>query len=187
MTETNVVGAVAGFPYEDQNDVLNGFMEGAKSVNPEIQAKITFIESWWDPPKAKEATYALIAAGADLVYAERFGPFEALQEEGVYGFGQYEDQYEMSPDVVVTSTMLAWDPHVDYILGEWWGHVVEGKAWAGTIDPVWFGMKDGGCDIAPFHDDKAPQEVQDAVMEVRDAILSGDLVVELNIEPPVSD
>jgi basic membrane protein A len=187
MTETNVVGAVAGFPYEDVNDVLNGFIDGAKSVNPDIQTKITFIESWWDPPKAKEATYALIAAGADLVYAERFGPFEALQETGTYGFGQYEDQYEMAPDVVVTSTLLAWDPHVDYILSEWWGHVVDGKPWAGTIDPVWFGMKEGGCDIAPFHDDKASQEVQDAVMAARDSILNGEITVELNIEPPESD
>ena len=187
MTETNVVGAVAGFPYEDVNDVLNSYIDGAKSVNADTQVKITFIESWWDPPKAKEATYALVAAGADLVYAERFGPYEALSEKGAYGFGQYEDQYEMAEDVVVTSTLLAWDPHVDYILGEWWGHVVEGKPWNASTEPVWFSMAEGGCDIAPFHDDKASQEVQDAVMKAREDILNGTIEVELNIEPPESD
>ena len=77
--------------------------------------------------------------------------------------------------------------HVDYILGEWGGHTVEGKPWNGTIDPVWFGMADGGCDVAPFHDDKAPQEVQDAVMKAREDILNGTITVELNIEPPESD
>ena len=187
MTETNVVGAVAAFPYEDVTDVLNGFIDGAKSVNDEMKVKIAFIESWYDPPKAEETTYALIAAGADLIYAERFGCFEALADKGMYGFGNYGDQYDMAPDVVLTSAVLGFDPHVDYILGEWWGHVVEGKPWNGTIDPVWYGLADGGCDIAPFRGDNTPQDVQDAVMKARDDIISGDIKVELKVEAPVSD
>ncbi len=187
MTKTNVVGAVAGYPYEDVNDVLNGFTDGAKSVNADTKVKIAFIESWYDPPKAKETTYALIAAGSDLVYAERLGPFEALAEKGLLGFGNYEDQYSMAPDVVVTSDLLKWEPHVDYIISEWLGHTVDGKPWNGTIDPVWFGIADGGCDIAPFHDNTSPKEVQDAVLKVKQQMLDGELTVPLNIETPVSD
>jgi len=187
MTETNVVGAVAGYPYEDVNDVLNGFKDGAKSVNQDVKVKIAFIESWYDPPKGKETTYALMAAGADIVYAERLGPFEALEEKGLKGFGNYEDQYEMSPNVVVTSALLKWDPHVDYIISEWLGHKVEGKAWNGTIDPVWYGYAAGGCELAPFHDNTAPKEIQDAVRAAEDELKAGTLVVPLNIEAPVSD
>lgn len=187
MTKTNMVGAVAGFPYDDVNDVLNGFMDGAKSVNTDMEVKITFIESWWDPPKAKEATYALLAAGADMIYAERFGPFEALEEKGALGFGQYEDQYEMSPDVVLTSTILKWDPHVEYILDEWWNHVVDGQAYDASMEPVWFGIQEGGCEVAPFHDDKAPQDVKDAVLEAYEQIKSGELKVELKVDPPEAD
>ena len=187
MTKTNVLGAVAGYPYEDVTDVLNGFIDGAKSVNEDVKVKIAYIESWYDPPKAEETTYALIAAGADLVYAERFGCFEALADKGLYGFGNYGDQYDMAPDVVLTSATLGFDPHVDYIIGEWWGHEVEGKAWNGTIDPVWYGLADGGCDIAPFRGDNTPQDVQDAVMKARDDIISGDIKVELKTDPPESD
>lgn len=187
MTKTNVVGAVAGYPYEDVNDVLNGFKDGAKSVNNNIQVKISFIESWYDPPKAKETTYALIAAGADLVYAERLGPFEALAEKGLKGFGNYEDQYSMAPDVVVTSDLLRWEPHVDYIVSEWLGHKVDGKAWNGTIDPVWYGIADGGCVLAPFHDNTSTKEVQDAVAKAQAELMNGTLKVPLNIETPVSD
>jgi len=187
MTKTNVVGAVAAYPYEDVNDVLNGFRDGAKSVNEDIKVKIAFIESWYDPPKAKETTYALIAAGADLVYAERLGPFEALSEKGLLGFGNYEDQYAMAPDVVITSALLRWEPHVDYIISEWLGHKVDGKPWNGTIEPTWFGMADGGCDLAPFQGNTAPQAIQDAVNSVREDIMKGTLKIQLNIQPPESD
>jgi len=188
MTKTNVLGAVAGYPYEDVTDVLNGFRDGALSVNPNAKVKIAYIESWYDPPKAKETTYALIAAGADLVYAERLGPFEALAEKGLKGFGNYEDQYSMSPNVVISSAVLGFDPHVKYILGEWWGHVVDKKPWNGTIDPVWFGMKDGGCSVAPFQTSTAPsQAVQDAVKKTIDDIMNGTLKIQLNVNPPPTD
>jgi basic membrane protein A and related proteins len=187
MTETNVIGAVAGYPYEDVNDVLNGFMDGAKATNPDVKVKIAFIQSWYDPPKAKETTYALIAAGADIVYAERLGPFEALAEKGLKGFGNYEDQYSMSPDVVITSAELRWEPHVDYIISEWLGHKVDGKPWNGTIDPVWYGIKDGGCEISAFQDNTTPKEVQEYVLKLRQDMIDGKLVVPLNIAEPVGD
>jgi len=189
MTESDVIGAVAGFPYDDQNDVLNGYIDGAKAVNQDVRVKVTFIESWWDPPKAKEATYALIAAGADYVYAERYGPFEALAEEGKYGFGQYEDQFELSPKVVVASTLLFWDPVVEYIVEEWWTHKTTGEPYNAPTEPVWFTMAEGACDIAPYHDFDSviPQEVKDKVAETREAILAGELQVPLRVEPPVSD
>lgn len=189
MTESDVIGAVAGFPYDDQNDVLNGYIDGAKAVNEDVQVKVTFIESWWDPPKAKEATYALMAAGADYVYAERYGPFEALSEEGKYGFGQYEDQYELAPEVVVSSTILKWDPVVEYYFNEWWKHETEGTPYDASNEPVWFTMAEGACDIAPYHgfEDTIPQDIQDEVDEMREAILAGELEVPLRVEPPVSD
>lgn len=189
MTDSDVIGAVAGFPYDDQNDVLNGYIDGAKAVNEDVQVKVTFIESWWDPPKAKEATYALMAAGADYVYAERYGPFEALAEEGKYGFGQYEDQFELAPEVVVSSTILKWDPVVDYVFQEWWNHTANGEPYAASTEPIWFTMAEGACDIAPYHDFESviPQEVKDQVAQTREAILNGELEVPLRVEPPVSD
>jgi basic membrane protein A and related proteins len=189
MTKTNVIGAVAGFPYDDVNDVLNAYIDGAKSVNPQVKAKITFIESWYDPPKAKEATYALIAAGADYIYAERQGPFEAVSEKGVFAFGQYEDQNPVSPDVVVSSTILKWDPQFYFLIDEWWNNKTEGTPFNAPMEPIWFPMSEGAADIAPFHSfqNTLPPELLSKVEQIKADIISGKTKVELKIEPPKSD
>ena len=37
MIKTNVIGAVAAYPYADVNVPVNGYLDGAKSVNPDIK------------------------------------------------------------------------------------------------------------------------------------------------------
>lgn len=189
MTKSKVIGAVAGFPYDDVNDVLNSYIDGAKSVDPSIKAKVTFIESWYDPAKAKEATYALIAAGADYIYAERQGPFDACAEKKVFAFGQYEDQNYQSPDVVVSSTILKWDPQFEYLIDQWWAHATIGTPYNAPMDPVWFPMAKGSTDIAPFHgfDSKLPADLIQKITQMKADIISGKLVVPLKVGQPVSD
>ena len=80
MTKKNMVGAVAAFPYSNINLPVNAFFAGAKSVNPECKQVVTYLETWFDPAKAKESAAAQIAAGADFIFAERFGVFEAARE-----------------------------------------------------------------------------------------------------------
>ena len=38
-TKTNVIGAVGTYAYDDVNDEINAFFEGAKSVNPDVNAE----------------------------------------------------------------------------------------------------------------------------------------------------
>lgn len=190
MTKTNIISAVAGYPATDVNPALHAFGEGAKSISPDVKYKITFIESWFDPPKAKEAAFAQIAAGADFVYAERFGPFEACEDKGCYSFGQYIDQNSLSPNVVISSTVIKWDPVVRYIIKEWWNHKTEGTPYNGpkkAENRISFSMAQGGSDIAPYHnlDAKIPQNVKDKVKEVKEKIVSGEIKV-TNNEGPIS-
>lgn len=188
-SKSGVVGAVAAYPYDSVNDSINGFVDGAKSVNPDIKAKVTYIESWFDPAKAKEATYAQIASGADFIYAERYGPFEAAAEKGALAFGHYVDQNSQAPDLVVSSTLAKWDGTINTVVDEWWGHVTEGKAYAGPKEPIWYTMKDNGSDIAPFHgfEDKLSKETLDAVNKAKADMMSGALVVPLKVDPVKSD
>lgn len=189
LTETGNIGAVAAFPYEGVNDSLNGFIDGAKSVNPEVKYKVSFIESWFDPAKAEAAAYAQIASGVDLIFAERFGVYEALQEHGLYGFGHFTDQYEMAPEVVISSTIVRWDPQVEYLVEQWWNHETTGEPYDAPMDPVWFSMAEGGCEIAPYHgfEDELPQAMKDAVLEAKEEMLAGTLEVPLKVEPPETD
>jgi basic membrane protein A len=190
MTESNVLGAVAGYPYPAPNSIVNAFFSGAESVNPEIQRRVTYIESWWDPPKAREAAAAQIAAGADFLYAERFGPFEAAAAAGnVYAFGYLSDQYELSPDVVVTSAVVDFDPYVRYIIDIWWNHVVNGVPYDAPEERVIFYMADGGSHLAPYHsfEEILPEEVRSRVEEVRQTILDRSFEVPFDPEQAVSN
>lgn len=188
-TKSNVIGAVAAYPYDSVNDSINGYVDGAKAVNPDIKAKVTYIESWFDPAKAKEATYAQIAAGADFIYAERYGPFEAVAEKDALAFGHYVDQNSQSPDVVVSSTIGMWDGTINTVVDEWWKHVTEGKAYDGPKEPIWYGMKDSGSDIAPYHgfESKLKKETIDAVAKAKADIMAGTLTVPLKVDPVKSD
>ncbi|MCS7098510.1 MAG: BMP family protein, partial [Candidatus Methanomethyliaceae archaeon] len=112
VSKTNKLGIVTAFPgIGDVNNLLNGFIEGAKSVNPDVKVLISYINSWYNPSDAKIAASALISAGVDVIYAERYGVFEACKDPTgrilAYAFGNIEDQNSLAPDVVIGS--VVWD------------------------------------------------------------------------------
>jgi basic membrane lipoprotein Med (substrate-binding protein (PBP1-ABC) superfamily) len=185
MTESNVVGAVAAFPFPNVNIALNAFVAGAQSVNPEVEAKVTYIESWFDPPKAKESAEAQIAAGADFIYAERFGVFDAAAENGILAFGNQVDQHDVAPEVVVTSAAIRFDPAAKFIFDEWWNHETQGTPYDAPQKPFIFFMKEGGSEIAPFYEfeEKLPPEVLEAVAKAQAEIKAGTLEVPINDAP----
>ena len=62
-TKTGTIGMVGGFAIPEVNRLMQAFMAGARSVNPGVKFLIAFIGSWYDPPKAKEAAFAMIDRG----------------------------------------------------------------------------------------------------------------------------
>lgn len=188
MTETNTVGVVTTFPYPNPNTTANAYYEGAKSVNPNIKFVVSYIESWFDPPKAKEFASAQISAGADFVYAVSFGILEACKEKGVYAFGHCIDQNYLSPDVVVSSALALWDPAVKFLINEWWNHVTKDVPYDAPMKVLAFYMKDGGTDIAPYYglEEKIPAQVKEAVNKKREEIKKGEFTVPYLPEKAVS-
>jgi basic membrane lipoprotein Med (substrate-binding protein (PBP1-ABC) superfamily) len=53
MSKSNKIGMVGGFPIPEVNRLMNAFMAVAKEVNPKVEFTVTFINSWFDPPKPK--------------------------------------------------------------------------------------------------------------------------------------
>jgi basic membrane lipoprotein Med (substrate-binding protein (PBP1-ABC) superfamily) len=183
MTETNKISGVAAFPFPNVNGPLNAWLEGAKSVNPDVEANVNYIESWFDPATAKESAVAQIANGSDMVYMERFGPLEAVQSaEGVYSFGHFSDQIALDSTLVLSSPVAKWDPAFQTLVDEWWAHMTEGAAFDAPLERIMFFMAAGGADLGTISD-SVPADVQAAVSAARDQILSGELVVEFNDAP----
>ena len=183
MTKSKNIGMVGGFPIPEVNRLMHAFMAGVKEMAPDTTFQVAFIGSWFDPPKAKETAFAQIDAGADIMYAERFGVSDAAKEKGILAIGNVIDTQPDYPDTVVASALWHFEPTLDAAIA---------KVKAGEFKAENYGlysfMKEGGCSLAPLgtFEGKVPQEALDLVAEKESAIKSGDFTVEINDEEPKS-
>jgi basic membrane lipoprotein Med (substrate-binding protein (PBP1-ABC) superfamily) len=184
MTKSNVVGAVGGMAIPEINRLMNAYCAGAKEVNDKVRCKFSFIGSFFDPPKAKEAAIAQIEAGVDVIYAERFGVVEAAQEKGVLAISNMSDQAELGPETVITGPIWDMYPTVEQVI-----KLVK----AGVFTAQDFGgfslMAKGGSYLAPYHkfDDKLPADVKDMVAKRKGEIIEGTFRVDVSESAPKSD
>lgn len=188
LTANNKVGVVGTFAFDDVNDEINAFFQGAKDVNSDVEATVSFIESWYDPVLGNEATNAQAAAGVDYMLQLGDG-WEACVANDIICFGNFGDQNFLAPDNVPSSTQARWDPGIEWLIDEWWAYAAEGKPFNGNLEKRWFSMAEGGSDFVPINDlgGRIPQDVIDSINASKADILAGSLVVPLNIEVPVSD
>lgn len=186
LNETGTIGTVAEYPFPLMNTLNNAYKAGAQSINPDIRVQFTYIESWYDPPKAIESALAQIANGADFIFSQPIGPIEACIEQNVWCAGNYVDQSDLGSSVVLTSNMIYWMPHWEALIDAWWDFAANGVAYDAPTEVVTFGLAESGCDIYPINDmgGAIPADVIESVMNVRQQIIDGDLVVEYNPELP---
>ena len=184
LTKTNTIGAVAAMPTPEVNRLVNAYAAGAREVNKSVKCKFSFIDSFFDPPKAKEAALAQIEAGVDAVYAERFGVIEAAKDKGVIAFSNMSDQSSIAPDTVVTGPVWDMWPTVNHVV-----KLVKAKVYAAEDFGSFSYMSKGGSYLAPYHawDAKLPADVKDMVAKRSKEIISGSFRVDVNEAAPVSD
>jgi basic membrane protein A and related proteins len=183
MSKSNKIGMVGGFPIPEVNRLMHAFMAGAKETNPKVEFMVSFINSWFDPPKAKEAAFAMIDKGADIMYAERFGVSDAAKEKGKLAIGNVINTQDKYPDTVIASALWNMEPTIDRALKL----VKEGK-----FTPEDYGqysmMKFKGSELAPLgtFEKKIAADVVKKV-QVREAdIVSGKFTVKVNDAEPKS-
>lgn len=185
MTQTNKIGMVGGYPIGEVNRLFNAFMAGAKSVNPGVEFKVSFIGSWYDPPKAKEFAYAQVESGVDILYAERAGVVDAAREKGVLAFGNVNDmnREENGKGVVVASALWHMDPAVGRAIS-----LVKAGKFAAEDYREWTMMAKGGAALSGFYEfeEKIPAAIRSKISETEKAIKTGSLVVEINDAEPKS-
>ncbi len=183
MSKSKNIGMVGGYPIPEVNRLMNAFMAGVKESAPDTKFQVSFIGSWFDPPKAKETAFAQIDGGADLLYAERFGVSDAAKEKGVLAIGNVIDTQADYPDTVVASALWHFEPTLDHAVAQ-----VKAGTFKAEDYGVYSFMKEGGCSIAPLgtFDGKVPDEVKARVAEKEKAIKDGSFTVEINDAEPKS-
>jgi basic membrane protein A and related proteins len=184
MTKTNTIGTVAAMDIPEVARLTNAFYQGAREVNPNVKRKTTFIGSFFDPPKAKEAALAQIAAGVDVIYAERFGVIEAAKEKGILAISNMSDQSELAPDTVITGPVWDMWPTVQAAVKQ-----VQAGAYTALDFGAFSFMAKGGALLAPYHgwEEKLPADVKQLVAEKQAAILAGSFRVNVDEHTPPSD
>jgi basic membrane lipoprotein Med (substrate-binding protein (PBP1-ABC) superfamily) len=183
MTESANIGMVGGFPIPEVNRLMNAFMAGALEVNPDIRFQVSFIGSWFDPPRAKETAFGMIEAGADVMYAERFGVSDAAQERGVLAIGNVIDTQPSYPDTVVVSAIWHFEPTLDAAVA----NVRAGEFVADNYG-VYSYMFRNGCSITPLgtFEGRVPAEIMELVERRESEIRMGRFTVEVDDDEPRS-
>ena len=181
MSKSNKIGMVGGYPIPEVNRLMNAFMAGAREVNPKVEFTVTFINSWFDPPKAKEAAFAMIDKGADVLYAERFGVSDAAKERKVLAIGNVINTQDKYPDTVVASALWNMEPTIDLAIKT----VKAGKFKAEDYGK-YSTMRYGGSELAPLgtFEKKVPADIV-AKVKAREAdIRAGKFTVKVDDGQP---
>lgn len=169
MTESNVIGYIASFPIPEVIRGINSAYIHAKKVNPDVEFKIIWAYTWFDPAKEADAAKALIEQGADVIlqHTDSTAPLAAAQEAGgVIGFGQASDMAEYKDGPRVSSIIDDWAPY--YIART---QAVMDGSWASKS--TWDGIGAGMVGIGEITD-KVPAEVAAEAMELKAKLASGE-------------
>jgi basic membrane protein A and related proteins len=188
-TRSNRVGAVIGFDFPLLVAQAEALRLGARSVNPKAELFVTYIGTFQDPAKAKEAALAQISNGVDILYhiadAAGIGVIQAAEERGVKAIGWGVDQNVLAPKTVVTSEVIH---TADLMLMEV-KSIMNGNF---NPQPLIAGFRDRGVDLADYQGLGSP-EVAAKVAAWHDALASGRLRIDFTSQrdgalhtPPVT-
>ncbi|MCF6273458.1 MAG: BMP family ABC transporter substrate-binding protein [Rhodobacteraceae bacterium] len=169
MTKTNKVGYIASFPIPEVIRGINSAFLAARSVNPDIEFEVVWLNSWYNPPAEEAAARQLVANGADILmqHTDTAEPMKVAEELGIFAFGQASDMADYGPEAQLSASVNNWGPY--YI----------GRIQAlldGTWESAdrWGGLFDNMLEIAPFSD-RIPLRIQEQAADAISRIRAGKL------------
>lgn len=178
MSKSGTFGSVGAVPIPEVNMLINAFQDGVKETRPDAKFNASFIGTFFDPPKAREAGLAQIDAAADILFGERIGTADAAKERGIKAIGSLIDYTPRYPNTVFANAMWYFRPILNAAIAD----VKAGTPTGKDYTPFSL-MKEGGNDIV-YVKGSAPAEVE-AKMEARRAeIKAGTFKIEPNPAEP---
>lgn len=174
MTRSNKLGIVAAHPIPPMKWQINAFILGARSVNPGVQGSVTFINHWFDPGLATEATNALIGQGCDVVTGvldNSVAVAQTAEKKGVYLIGHNADLSDFAPTETLGGTRWLWGRLYEDILRQ----ILDGT-WSGTSGDVHGGFAKGYVGVTAFGP-KVPEAVRKEAAAAIERIRKGEFHV----------
>ena len=172
-SESGKLGAIGPIPGDSLVKIINGYEDGAKSVNPDIEVQTAWTNSFVDTQLAQEAAKAMIDNGVDVIKhcanACGNGAMTAAVEAGIWCPGDSYDQSSLAPDTILDSAIYNLDVVIDTALGS----VADGS-FEGDVYNL--GMADGAVEV--LLSDNLSDDVKATAQDAIDKIVSGELEVE---------
>jgi len=190
MTESNVVGIVAGMEIPPVVKFREGYQNGVAYVNPDATVLGVYIDSFVDPARGKEAALSQMAEGADVIFGAGgptgSGGIMGAAAQGAWVIGVDQDEYLTTfgkgsvtgADKLLSSAMKRVDVAVytaikNAVMDTWQGGNLVLEA------------ANDGVGLAPFHDADAaiPQAVKDKLAEIAQGMKAGTIRTGVGEEP----
>lgn len=175
MTKSNIVGMVGGLDIPSTHRSAAAFELGLKAANPDAKLLTNWIGSFTDVSKGNEAATSQIESGADFIFGngdgQNAGVLKAASDKDVMAIGAVRDQFNVAPNVVLTSVQWGFDTGIALVVKDY----IDGKFTGQFYD---ISMQQG-ADLAPYHDNasKIPEDVQAYLKQNHEDILSGKIQV----------
>lgn len=169
-------GVVGGMEIPPISEAITGFINGAKSVDPNFPVSSTYIGNFTDAAAAKEAALSMLAEGADVIVPDAdvagLGVYQAVAEAGpgIATFGVFGDFTDKAPANVIGNYFANYGQGIVNI-----ARAVK----EGTFKPegnIEFGLANEDVMWIEYNDAAAnpvPEDVRQAVAEAKQKIVAG--------------
>lgn len=164
-SKTGKIGYITSFPIPEVVRGVNAAFVAAKSVNPDIEFEVVWLNSWFDPEREEAAARNLIANGADVLmqHTNSSSPMEVAQELGVYAVGKATDMSNYGPDAHLMATVNNWGPYYVRRIGE----ILDGT-W--VTEETWNGLEKEMITISDFNGalpNRAVAQAEEAIAQFK--------------------
>lgn len=148
VSNSQVIGFIGGMEVPVIQRFEQGFIQGAKSVNPDIVILNEYANNFDDDGLGAEIASKMIDDKADVLYAAAgftgVGMLKEAEKRGIYAIGADSDQYFYAEQAVITSMMKKIDSALfDIILS----YKESGAIQSGHVE---LGLAENGVGLAPF-------------------------------------
>jgi basic membrane protein A len=168
-TRSNKIGYVAPIQIPEVIRLVNAAIQGARSVNPNVEMEVVWIGNWFDPPAETAAVESMVDAGVDVIFTgtDTTVPVVTADAEGVWSVGYDScESCDAAPDMCLVTPCWNWGPiYVDIV------EAVRNGTW--EPEAIYRSMTEGTAvltDLGPA----APDGAQEAVDAARAKIEGGD-------------
>jgi simple sugar transport system substrate-binding protein len=169
MTKTGKLGFIGSKPLYFIFNNCNGYILGARSVNPDVTCNVVITGEWNNPVREAETTNSLIDQGCDVIVANVDSSkvsIETAERRGVYSCGYHTDVSSLAPEGFLTGAEWNWASGGDFV-----------KAWqsGGSYPNVLRGgFKRDMVEISPFGK-AVPQGVRDEIAKAKQGFIDDSL------------